>query len=109
MRGTTETQRLRHGPKWIDLLRGFPVWLLKDVPKRGPKRAHRSLMVRAKLVEKPERWPYSSASYQFDRDTVPERFLSAASGVKAPLFAAQAPGLKPRPPKEGPSVSRTRL
>ena len=45
MRGTTETQRPRHGLKWTDLLRRFPMWLLNDVPERGPKYARRSLMV----------------------------------------------------------------
>src|SRR5262249_15956207 len=54
--------------------------------------------VRAKLVQKPQDWPYSSASGKFALDPIPARYLKLASGAKAQVDAPQLPGLKSRPP-----------
>jgi len=80
---------------------GFHEWTIRDTNDWQTKADYiRMNPVRAKLVEKAERWPYSSASCQFKLDVVPERYRSAASGAKAPFSSASTPGLKPRPPKE---------
>ena len=81
---------------------GFYDWTIRDTNDWQSKVGYiRMNPVRAKLVEKPEQWPYSSASCLFKLDVVPERYLPVASGAKAPLSPASTPGLKPRPPKEG--------
>ncbi len=80
---------------------GFHDWTIRDTNDWCSKVEYiRMNPVRANLVERPEAWPYSSASCQFQLDPVPGRYLSAASGAKAPLSAASTPGLKPRPPKD---------
>lgn len=81
---------------------GFHDWTIRDTNDWQSKVVYiRMNPVRAKLVERLEQWPFSSANCQFKLDPVPGRYLSAASGAKAPLSAAHTPGLKPRPPKEG--------
>ncbi|MGO9588914.1 MAG: REP-associated tyrosine transposase [Candidatus Acidiferrales bacterium] len=80
---------------------GFHDWTIRDTNDWRSKVEYiRMNPVRAKLVERPEGWPYSSASCQFKLDPVPERYLSAASGAKAPRCTPNTPGLKPRPPEE---------
>jgi putative transposase len=56
--------------------------------------------VRAKLVEKPENWPYSSATGKFSLDPTPDKFLQLSSGAKAQTVSPLTQGLKPLPPKE---------
>lgn len=88
--------------------------------------------VAAKLVERPELWPYGSGSGQFSLEPIPQGLKPSnqeqanvgpegptpkpvestnlqksplASGAKAQITAPGAPGLKPRPPKEnGPAA-----
>jgi putative transposase len=60
--------------------------------------------VRAKLVEKPQDWPYSSASGKFALDPIPDKYLQLPSGAKAQITSPLTPGLKPRPPKENGSI-----
>jgi REP-associated tyrosine transposase len=91
-------QRAQKMPIWQE---GFHDWTIRDTNDWRSKVEYiRMNPVRAKLVERPEDWPYSSVSCQFKLDPVPERYLSAASGAKAPVSEALTPGLKPRPPKE---------
>jgi putative transposase len=81
---------------------GFHDWTIRDTNDWQSKAEYiRMNPVRAKLVERAEDWPYSSASCQFKLDRVPERYLPAASGAKALSSSPGTPGLKPRPPKEG--------
>ena len=63
--------------------------------------------VRAKLVQKPEDWPYSSASGKFILDPIPDKYLQLSSGAKAQTLSPLTPGLKPRPPKEDGSLNST--
>lgn len=77
--------------------KGFYDWTIRDFDDWQTKVEYIRLNpVRAKLVVKPEEWPFSSASGRFTLDSIP-----VSSGAKAPFEAALAPGLKPRPPKEG--------
>lgn len=79
---------------------GFYDWTIRDSNDWQLKAAYiRKNPVRAKLVTKPEDWPYSSASCRFGLDSVPERYLFLASGAKAPVARMYTPGLKPRPPR----------
>lgn len=61
---------------------GFYDWTVRDEKDCQAKVEYIRLNpVRAGLIEKPEDWPYSSASGRFTLDPVPEKF---ASGAKAP-------------------------
>jgi putative transposase len=54
---------------------GFHDWTIRDTNDWRSKVEYiRMNPVRAKLVEKPEDWPYSSASCRFKLDIVPERY-----------------------------------
>jgi putative transposase len=55
---------------------------------------------RAKLVERPEDWPQSSASGSFELDPTPAKFLRFSSRAKAQIAPALSSGQKPRPPEE---------
>jgi putative transposase len=56
--------------------------------------------VRARLVERPEEWPHSSASGHFRMDAIPERLRTLTSAAKAAHLAADVMSeLKLRPPK----------
>lgn len=78
---------------------GFYDWTIRDYNDWQTKLEYiRTNPVRAKLVVKPQDWPYSSASGRFELDPIPAKYL--ASGAKAQTVPAQTPGLKPRPPKE---------
>jgi len=80
---------------------GFHDWTNRDADDWQTKVDYiRMNPVRAKLAAKPEDWPYSSASGRFTLDPAPDKYLHFASGAKAPVVPTQAPGLKPRPPKE---------
>ena len=80
---------------------GFHDWTIRNTNDWQAKVEYiRMNPVRAKLVEKPEQWPYSSASCTIELDAVPARYSSVASGAKATVVPTNTPGLKPRPPKE---------
>ena len=80
---------------------GFHDWTIRDAADWNSKALYiRWNPVQAGLVERPEDWPYSSASGRFDLDPMPERFSESSSGAKAPNLMSSTPGLKPRPPKE---------
>ncbi|MGB7187471.1 MAG: transposase [Candidatus Acidiferrales bacterium] len=80
---------------------GFYDWTIRD-PDDWNAKVHYIRMnpVRAKLVDKPADWPYSSASNRFTTDPVPHKYLDASSGAKAPVAPRQTAGLKPRPPEK---------
>ncbi len=79
---------------------GFYDWTIRDENDWQTKVDYiRMNPVRAKLVQVPEDWPYSSASRKFDLDPIPPKYLRT-SGAKAQRAPIQTPGLKPRPPKE---------
>jgi len=80
---------------------GFHDWTIRDADDWSSKVEYiRMNPVRAKLVSKPEDWPYSSASGRIAVDPVPVRYLPIASGAKALVIPPQTPGLKPRPPEK---------
>jgi putative transposase len=85
---------------------GFYDWTIRDAEDWRTKVQYIQMNpVRARLVEKPEQWPYSSASGKFKLDPMPVRYQIPASGAKAPLSSSTStPGLKPRPPKEASRV-----
>jgi putative transposase len=81
---------------------GFHDWTIRDYDDWLRKAEYvRSNPVRARLVEKPEDWPYSSATGNFALDPVPAKYLQLASGAKAHAAATLTSELKLRPPKEG--------
>lgn len=82
---------------------GFYDWTIRDADDWQTKTRYiRMNPVRARLVEKPEEWTYSSASGQFELDPVPAQYENTfTSGAKAPILATTATrGLKPPPPEE---------
>ena len=80
---------------------GFHDWTVRDARDWQAKVEYiRMNPVRAKLVAYPAGWPNSSASGRFGLDSVPARYRPFASGAEAPILQTQAPGLRPRPPKE---------
>jgi putative transposase len=86
----------------IDLwLAGFHDWTIRDVADWNAKAQYIRLNpVKAGLVERPEEWPYSSASGKLPLDPMPAKFLQAASGAKAQDLPSLMSELKLRPPKE---------
>ncbi len=99
--GTSYAIHSARGHKMQIWQEGFYDWTVRDASDWNAKVEYIRLNpVRAKLVNKPEEWPYSSASLQITLDPVPSRYLSATSGAEAPviLTAAATPGLKSRPP-----------
>jgi putative transposase len=80
---------------------GFYDWTVRDTNDWRAKVEYIRLNpVRAKLVERPQDWPYSSAAAQLILDPTPSKYLQPASGAKAPFVSTQTPELKLRPPKE---------
>ena len=78
---------------------GFHDWTIRDYNDWQTKVEYiRNNPVRAKLVEKPQDWPYSFAGDKFRLDPIPAKYF--ASGDKAQSEPTLTPGLKPRPPKE---------
>ena len=78
---------------------GFYDWTIRDYNDWRTKVDYiHGNPVRAKLVERAEDWPYSSANPKFNLDPIPERYF--ASGAKAQIPGSQTLGLKPQPPKE---------
>lgn len=82
---------------------GFYDWTIRDMRDWQTKVDYIRLNpVRAGLVERPQDWPYSSATGQFTLDPTPSKYSPQALNVPT-----QTPGLKPRPPKEETAVGRT--
>jgi len=80
---------------------GFHDWTIRDWNDWQTKVEYiNSNPVRAKLVQRAEDWPYSSASGKFSLDPIPEKFLQLSSGAKAQTASELTQGLKPLPPKE---------
>ena len=80
---------------------GFHDWTIRDSDDWQTKAEYiRTNSVRAKLVQRPEDWPYSSASGKFPLDPIPEKFLQLSSGAKAQTASPLSQGLKPLPPEE---------
>ena len=80
---------------------GFHDWTMRDANDWRTKVEYiRVNPVRAKLVESPQDWPYSSANDQFTLDPLPDKYCRQASGAKAQITSPAAPELKLRPPKE---------
>jgi putative transposase len=84
---------------------GFHDWTIRDFNDWQTKVEYiHTNPVRAKLVQKPEDWPYSSATGKFTVDPIPSKFLQLSSGAKAQNTSAFTQGLKPLPPKENRSI-----
>jgi putative transposase len=81
--------------------KGFYDWTIRDQDDWQTKVEYiRMNPVRAKLVQKPEDWPHSSATGNFALDPAPDKYLRLASAAKASIAPAAASELKLRPPKE---------
>ena len=81
--------------------KGFYDWTIRDANDWSTKVQYiRMNPVRAKLVDEPGDWPYSSASNRFAMDPAPRKYLGAASGAKAPSMPIVTAGMNPRPPEE---------
>src|SRR2546423_1934059 len=84
---------------------GFHDWTVRDYADWQVRvECIHNNSVRAKLVEQPQDWPYSSATGRFTLDPIPAKFLELSSGAKAKDALPPTPGLKPRPPKEHANV-----
>jgi putative transposase len=80
---------------------GFHDWTIRDVEDWRAKANYIHMNpVKARLCERVEDWPYSSACSKLALDGVPTRYQNIASGAKAQDISALRPGLKPRPPRE---------
>jgi putative transposase len=80
---------------------GFHDWTIRDMEDWRAKANYIHMNpVKARLCERVEDWPYSSACSMFALDGVPARYQNLASGAKAQVVESPAPGLKSRPPKE---------
>jgi putative transposase len=78
---------------------GFYDWTIRDYNDWQTKVQYiHQNPVRAKLVDMPQQWRYSSANDKFTLDPIPGKYVS--SGAKAQINATLTSGLKPRPPKE---------
>jgi putative transposase len=89
---------------------GFHDWTIRDSNDWQTKVKYiRTNPVRAKLVQKPEDWPNSSANVKFRLDPIPDEFLQLSSGAKAHASGPLTQGLKPLPPKENGSIKPTPL
>ncbi|HKM81422.1 MAG TPA: transposase [Candidatus Acidoferrum sp.] len=83
---------------------GFHDWTIRDLDDWNTKAVYIHMNpVKARLCERPEDWPYSSAKGKFCMDAVPEKYQNLASGAKAQVVGVLTQGLKPLPPKERPS------
>jgi putative transposase len=84
---------------------GFHDWTIRDYNDWQAKVEYiHTNPVRAKLVQRPEDWPYSSANGKFSLDPIPDKYSQLSSGAKAQTATPLTPGLKPRPPKENSSI-----
>ena len=99
--GSSYQIRKAHNQKMEIWQVGFHDWTIHDANDWQTKVEYiHTNPVRAKLVQEPEDWPYSSANGKFVLDPIPDKFLQLASGAKAQITSMLTPGLKPRPPKE---------
>jgi putative transposase len=81
--------------------KSFHDWTVRDQDDWCEKALYiRMNPVRAKLVDRPEDFPNSSAGGMFFLDPIPSKFHQLPSAAEAASSAPVAPGLKPRPPKE---------
>ena len=84
---------------------GFHDWTIRDADDWRTKVEYiRSNPVRARLVQRPEDWPYSSASGKFKLDLIADKFLQLSSEAKAQTVPPVTQGLKPLPPKENGNI-----
>ncbi|HLZ14011.1 MAG TPA: transposase [Candidatus Acidoferrum sp.] len=91
----------KRGQKMEIWQKGFHDWTIRDADDWRVKSEYVAMNpVRAHLVQTFRDWPYSSAFGKFILDPMPAKYLSAASGAKAPGCEAPTQGLKPLPPKE---------
>ena len=91
--------KLRAGsmPLWQQ---GFFDWTIRDGDDWETKMRYiHKNPVRAGLVADAQAWPYSSANGRFALDVRPQRYITNASGAKAPSSPTGTAGLKPRPPE----------
>jgi putative transposase len=80
---------------------GFHDWTIRDANDWRTKVEYiRMNPVRARLVESPQDWPYSSANGQFTLDPMPSKYSRQTSGAEAKIAPSATPELKLRPPKE---------
>jgi putative transposase len=113
IKGGSSIQISKHrGHKMEIWQQGFHDWTIRDLDDGQIKAEYiRMNPVRARLVEKSEEWPFSSATAEFLLDPPPEKYLQLASAAKAASGSTGTSGLKPRPPKDSdthtdrPSVS----
>ncbi len=63
---------------------GFHDWTIRDGEDYGAKVRYIHLNpMEARLVERPEDWPFGSACGKHALDAAPEKFKARASGAKA--------------------------
>jgi REP-associated tyrosine transposase len=87
---------------------GFRDWTIRDFADWQSKVEYiHTNPVRAKLVQRPEDWPYSSVTGRFALDPIPEKFFQLSSGAKPRTSGALTQGLKPLPPKENANIKGT--
>jgi putative transposase len=80
---------------------GFHEWTMRDLNDWQSKVQYiHENPVRAKLVQKPQDWSFSSATGKFSLDLIPNKFLQFSSGAKPQPPHPLTQGLKPLPPKE---------
>jgi putative transposase len=81
--------------------KGFHDWTIRDLDDWNAKANYiRMNPVKARICERPEDWPFSSARSKIALDGVPTRYQNLASGAKAQDYGTLTQGLKPLPPKE---------
>ena len=99
--GSSHQIRLHRGNKLEIWQQGFYDWTIRDFDDWQTKAAYIRLNpVRAKLVQKAEDWPCSSATGKFTLDPMPAKYLQLASAAKASVTSHATSELKLRPPKE---------
>ena len=99
--GSSHRIHKEHGGKMEIWQVGFHDWTIRDVEDWNAKANYIHMNpVKARLCERPEDWPYSSANWKFSLDCMPEKYQDLASGAKAQFVGTFAQGLKPLPPKE---------
>src|ERR1700730_484743 len=86
---------------------GFHDWTIRDANDWLTKVEYiHTNPVRAKLVQRPKDWPYSSASGKFSLDPIPDKYQQLSSGAEAHALGPLTPRLKPRPPKDNGSIKQ---
>jgi putative transposase len=81
--------------------KSFHDWTIRDESDWNEKANYiRMNPVRAKLVNTPEAWPFSSATKELFLDPMPEKYHQLSSAAEAAPHSDCMLGLKPQPPKE---------